>query len=91
MVIYENINKTEVHKLDIIKDIGNGEIKKLLSVIDLKKAIPVANNCYHEIDIRNHKIETYFAKEIWIWQKKEKTIFDKTISIIKLSKENKHN
>ena len=43
LVIYENINKTEVHKLDIIKDIGNGETKKLLSVIDLKKAIPVAS------------------------------------------------
>ena len=31
LVIYENINQTEVHKTDIIKDIGNGKIKKLLS------------------------------------------------------------
>lgn len=33
----------------------NGEIKKLLSVVDLRKAIPVAKGCYHKIDIRTHK------------------------------------
>lgn len=86
LVIYENINKTEVHKLDIIKDIGNGEIKKLLSVIDLKKAIPVANNCYHEIDIRNHKDRDLLAKEYEFCKRKKKTIFDKTISIINYQK-----
>lgn len=86
LVIYENINKTEVHKLDIIKDIGNGEIKKLLSVIDLKKTIPVANNCYHEIDIRNHKDRDLLAKEYEFCKRKKKTIFDKTISIINYQK-----
>mgnify|MGYP000231872943 CR=1 FL=1 len=81
LVYLRNINKTEVHKLDIIKDIGNGEIKKLLSVIDLKKAIPVANNCYHEIDIRNHKDRDLLAKSM-NFAKERKNNFDKTISII---------
>lgn len=42
---------------------GNGKLKKLLSVVDLRKAIPVAKDCYHEIDIRNHKDRDLLAKE----------------------------
>ena len=40
----------------------NGEIKKLLSVVDLRKAIPMAEGCDHEIDIRNHKDKDLLAK-----------------------------
>ena len=64
LVIYENINKTEVHKLDIIKDIGNGEIKKLLSVIDLKKQFLLQITVIMKLIYVTIKIETYLQKSM---------------------------
>ena len=60
----------------------NGEIKKLLSVVDLRKAIPVAKGCYHKIDIRTHKDRDLLAKEYEFCKRKKDTIFNKTKSII---------
>lgn len=36
LVIYENINESEVHKKDIIKRMDNGEIKKLLKDVTIR-------------------------------------------------------
>ena len=41
LLIYENIEESEIHKKDIIKTMGNGELKKLLSVVDLRKQFPL--------------------------------------------------
>jgi hypothetical protein len=54
---------------------GNGKLKKLLSVVDLRKAIPVAEDCYHEIDIRTHKDRDLLAKEYAFCKKKKKYYF----------------
>lgn len=86
LIIYENIDKNEIHSSDIIKEMKNGTIKKLLAVVDLRKAIPVPNNCYHKIDIRNHKDKDLLAKEYEFCNAKKKTIFNKTISIINQQK-----
>lgn len=88
MLIYEIITKEEIHDNDIIKNLDNGTIKKLLSVIDLKKVIPVAKGCYHEIDIRNHKDRDLLAKEYAFCKKKKNTIFHKVINIINWQKKN---
>lgn len=90
LVIYENIEQSEIHKKDIIKRMDNGEIKKLLSVADLRKAIPVAEGCYHKIDIRTHKDRDLLAKEYEFCKKKKDTIFNKTKSIINQQKKTKH-
>lgn len=86
LVIYEMISKEEIHSKDIIKKMDNGEIKKLLSVVDLRKAIPVAEGCYHEIDIRTHKDRDLLAKEYEFCKRKKNTIFSKTLSIIRHQK-----
>lgn len=64
--------------------------KKLLSVIDLRKAIPVAKGCYHKIDIRTHKDRDLLAKEYEFCKRKKDTIFNKTISIINQQKRTKN-
>ena len=74
LVIYENIKPPEIHKKDIVKKMSNGEFKKLLSIIDLKKAIPVAEGCSHKIDIRNHKDRDLLAKEYEFCKQKKNTI-----------------
>lgn len=89
LLIYENIEESEIHKKDIIKTMGNGKLKKLLSVVDLRKAIPVAEDCYHEIDIRTHKDRDLLAKEYAFCKKKKNTIFNKSLSIIKQQKKTK--
>ena len=86
LVIYENIQQSEIHNKDIIKRMDNGEIKKLLSVVDLRKAIPVAKGCYHKIDIRTHKDRDLLAKEYEFCKRKKDTIFNKTKSIISQQK-----
>ena len=86
LVIYEMITEEEIHSKDIIKHMDNGEIKKLLSLVDLRKAIPVAEGCYHEIDIRNHKDRDLLAKEYEFCKQKKNTIFNKTLSIIRQQK-----
>jgi len=86
LVIYEMITEEEIHPKDIINHMDNGEIKKLLSVVDLRKAIPVAEGCYHEIDIRNHKDKDLLAKEYQFCKRKKNTIFNKTLSIIRQQK-----
>ena len=68
LVIYENIDESEIREKDIIKRLNNNTIKKLISIVDLKKAIPVADGCYHEIDIRHHKDRDLLAKE-WYYVK----------------------
>ena len=55
--------------------------------MDLKKAIPVANNCYHRIDIRHHNNRDLLAKEYDFCRAKKNTIFNKTISIISQQKQ----
>ncbi|WP_374955841.1 type III toxin-antitoxin system ToxN/AbiQ family toxin [Amedibacillus dolichus] len=75
-----------MHNKDIIKRMDNGEIKKLLSVVDLRKAIPVAKGCYHKIDIRTHKDRDLLAKEYEFCKRKKDTIFNKTKSIISQQK-----
>lgn len=86
LVIYEYIEDFEIHSKDIIKRMDNGKIKKLLSVVDLKKAIPVANNCYHRIDIRFNINRDLLAKEYEFCRAKKNTIFNKTINIISQQK-----
>lgn len=76
LVIYENIQQSEIHDKDIIKHMQNGQIKKLLSVVDLRKTIPVANHCYHKINIRTHKDRDLLAKEYAFCKKKKNTIFN---------------
>lgn len=86
MVIYENITPEEIHPNDIYKVQDDGNIKKLLSVVDFRKAIPVADGCYKEIDIRRHKDRDLLAKEYAFCKSKKETIFNKTASIIRTQK-----
>lgn len=87
LVIYENITKEEIHKKDIVKKMENGEMKKLLSVVDLRKAIPVANGCYHEIDIRNHKDRDLLAKEYAFCRKRKIQFLVKQLILLDIKKE----
>lgn len=89
LVIYENIDESEIREKDIIKRLNNNTIKKLISIVDLKKAIPVADGCYHEIDIRHHKDRDLLAKEYEFCKRKKNTIFNKTLSIIRHQKKTK--
>ena len=59
------------------------------NVVDLRKAIPVAEGCYHEIDIRHHKDRDLLAKEYEFCKRKKNTIFNKTLSIIRHQKKTK--
>lgn len=56
------IQKSEIHEKDVINVLPDGSIKKILSVVDFRKAIPVPNNCIHEINIRNHKDRDLLSK-----------------------------
>lgn len=89
LVIYENLEESEIHEKDIIKRLNNNTIKKLISIVDLKKAIPVADGCYQEIDIRHHKDRDLLAKEYEFCKRKKNTIFNKTLSIIRRQKKTK--
>lgn len=82
LVIYEYIEESEIHSKDIILRTNDDKIKKLLSVVDLRKAIPVAEGYYHQIDIRSHKDRDLLAKEYEFCKRKRNTIFNKTINII---------
>lgn len=86
LVIYETINEDEIHKNDIYKLHVNGEVKKLLSIVDLKKAIPVPDGYYSKIDIRTHKDRDLLAKEYEFCKSKKDTIINKTLSIIRRQK-----
>ena len=89
LVIYENIDASEIHENDIIKHLDNATIKKLISIVDLRKAIPVAEGWYHEIDIRNHKDRDLLAKEYEFCKRKKDTIFNKAYNIILHQKKTK--
>lgn len=86
MIIYEMIQKSEIHEKDVINVLPDGSIKKILSVVDFRKAIPVPNNCIHEINIRNHKDRDLLSKEYNFCKSKKSTIYNKTINLIKYQK-----
>jgi protein AbiQ len=51
-LVYETINNSSINTNDIFKIIsGSTDVNKILSVIDIKKMIPVKNGLYTYIDI----------------------------------------
>lgn len=86
MLIYEMIEKSEIHNQDIYTELENGKIKKLISVVDFRKSIPVPENIYREIDIRHHKDRDLLAKEYEFCKHKKDTIMNKCKSVIRYQK-----
>lgn len=88
MVIYENITREEIHKNDIYMELPNAQIKKLISVVDFRKSIPVPEGSFFEIDIRRHKDRDLLAKEYAFCSSKKETIINKAKSVIRHQKRN---
>ncbi|MEG2800140.1 MAG: type III toxin-antitoxin system ToxN/AbiQ family toxin [Erysipelotrichaceae bacterium] len=86
LIIYENITRDEIHKNDIYMELPNAQIKKLISVVDFRKAIPVPDDSFFEIDIRKHKDRDLLAKEYAFCASKKETIISKTKSVIRFQK-----
>lgn len=64
----------------------NAQIKKLISVVDFRKSIPVPDGSFFEIDIRKHKDRDLLAKEYAFCASKKETIISKTKSVIRYQK-----
>lgn len=86
MVIYENITKEEIHKNDIYIELPNAQIKKLISIVDFRKSIPVPDGSFFEIDIRKHKDRDLLAKEYAFCSRKKETVINKAKSVIRYQK-----
>ena len=50
-VIYENCARREVREKDIFTENTDGSVKHILSVIDLKKMIPIKDGLYSVVDL----------------------------------------
>lgn len=86
MIVFETISCDELHEKDIYIKSPNNQIKKLISVIDFRKSIPVPDGSFFEIDIRKHKDRDLLAKEYEFCLRKKETIINKTKSIIRYQK-----
>ena len=53
VLIYEEANQAAVRDSWIYKDIGNGKVKHLYSVLDIKKMIPVPRGMFHRINTKD--------------------------------------
>jgi len=51
-IIFEDIKKTNLHQNDLYKPLQNDQVRKLLSVMELKKMIPVKEGLYTYIDFK---------------------------------------
>lgn len=50
-LIYENCGKSSVSARAICKENGDGSVKHILSVIDLKKMLPIKDGLYTKVDL----------------------------------------
>jgi len=51
-IIYEDIKANDLHENDLYKPLQNDQVRKLLSVLELKKMIPVKEGLYEYIDFK---------------------------------------
>lgn len=90
MLIFENIKRKDLRRHDVYKVVeldknGNSnedKVKKILSLLNFKKAIPVPNNYYKRIDILHDNNRDLLSKEFAFCLAKKTTIISKAIKII---------
>ena len=87
--IRSKIKSTDIHKLFKPDNDGNPEndtVKKLLSLLDYRKSIPVCSGCYQRINISEHSNRDLLAKEYAFLFPKRLKIKKKANSIINKQK-----
>lgn len=87
LLIYEIVDKNELREKDIYKQTKDGKYKKILSLVDFRKAVPVPEGYYNQIDIRKSVNRDLLAKEYAFCKVKEEVIYRKCKGIIKYQKE----
>lgn len=61
ILIYEEASPSAVHENWVYKNMGNGKVKHILSVLDVKKMIPVPRGMFHRVNIKDIPNQGYRA------------------------------
>ncbi len=89
-LIYEQVNKAELRRRDIIKSISETEALKIFATLDLKKMIPVREALYTRIEfsaLSDRKYADLLEKEYRFCQKIQDGILSKVTRIYREQKE----
>ncbi len=89
-LIYEQVNKAELRRRDIIKSISETEALKIFAALDLKKMIPVREALYTRIEfsaLSDRKYADLLEKEYRFCQKIQDGILSKVTRIYREQKE----
>ncbi|MCD7711755.1 MAG: type III toxin-antitoxin system ToxN/AbiQ family toxin [Firmicutes bacterium] len=91
-LIYEIEDKERLSDDAICKPHGDGKVKHIIAVLDIKKMIPVPEEHYHKVDFSSTENPTYrslLEKEYYFCQSIQDGIIDKVTKIYKEQKETK--
>lgn len=85
ILIYEVVEKSEIHKKDVCKKLGTTDkYKKILAVLEIRKMVPVDDSLCTYIDFNSEQDKEYKAlleKEYQFLKPMRKTILEKAVEL----------